>query len=111
MYSLDDKDRLELIEHAEKIDPEAMASEASAARPGRYEGADDLALVVALDILTGVGGEDESAGNVEFADGHAARFGRFILWTDNYGFKTAESFESVAAAESRVAEVNSDDEL
>lgn len=97
--------RREIIRQAIEIDSAQFADYAHENRPGRYEGTTDKPLTVAMDILCGISGEDEQAGSVEYGDGHAARFDRFILWTSNSGFRYAETFDSVSDAEDRIAEI------
>ena len=94
-------DRAEIISEAIKLDSEQFDSETCAARPGKYEGANDLALVVALDMVE----PDETAGNVEYGEGHFQRYGQhFILITDNLGFCTAEILEYEKSTLDRMSE-------
>jgi hypothetical protein len=93
-----DRDRNALVAAAEAVDLATMEADACAAGPGRYEGASDLSLVVALDILASQGGADEEAGEADVL-GHAARFGRFILHTDSQGFREARVFTDESRAQ------------
>jgi hypothetical protein len=90
--------REELIEQARALDQATFDAEACAAGPGRYEGAADLALTVAVDIIALHGFADDQGGTTEFGGRHGARVGRYVLWTDAQGFRTLEEFDSGEAA-------------
>lgn len=98
MTQTTDTERDQIIADAERLDARSFAADANAARPGKYKGADDLALVVALDIITGHGAADETAGETD-ALGFAARVGRFVAVTDSAGFVTAYTYDTESAAE------------
>lgn len=59
----------------------------------------DSAMAEFLDLL-GMDYADEDAGEVEFADGHAMRFGRRILWSDDHGFVSCDTYDNETAARS-----------
>ena len=100
-----DMERAEIIADAKSVDAERFADESVDSGPGRLDGASDRELTVALDILAGVSAADEEAGSVDYGEGNAQRFGRFILWTDSQGFISAETFESPSDAIERMAEL------
>lgn len=81
--------------------------------PGRYEGADDVELAVALDVLGLVGSFDEQVGEVDTI-GHHGRIGRFVLVTDSAGFQVVTTYETEAEAVAYLAslvEADEDEEL
>lgn len=69
--------------------------------PGRYEGTDSV-LAATLDALVMDGQADDETGDVDSL-GHLARVGRFLLWTDSQGFRTAEACETEDAARAEFA--------
>lgn len=90
-------ERAEIVEEARKLDPEALSPETYAG-PGRFDGESDPELASALDIISGHGFADETGGDVETLEGHGARFGRVILWTDSQGFKSVGIFSDDSEA-------------
>jgi hypothetical protein len=93
--------REQVIETGRNLEPETFDAEACAARPGKYQGADDLALVVALDIINGHGGADENTGDAAIT-GYAWRVDRFIGIENSQGFVTAEEYPTTAQAVERL---------
>jgi hypothetical protein len=91
-------ERASILATARELDSATLDAEACAAGPGRYEGASDLALVVALDILAGHGCADDQAGSTEYGL-HLARFGRYVLSTDDRGFVYVEAYDDEMAAQ------------
>jgi hypothetical protein len=59
----------------------------------------DSAMAEFLDVL-GMDYADEDTGDTEFADGHAMRFGRRILWTDDRGFVACDTYDAESDARS-----------
>lgn len=98
-------DRAEIIESARNLDAATFDSESCAVGPGRYQGTDDLSLVVALDIISGHGFADQTAGDTE-TTGHYARVGRFVLTTDSAGFVDSLTFESDGDAADYLDEID-----
>jgi len=90
-----------VIETGRNLEPETFDAEACAARAGKYQGADDLALVVALDIINGHGFADESAGEVAMS-GYAWRVGRFVGIESTQGFIGAEEYPTEGHAADRL---------
>ncbi len=66
-----------------------LEAEMSYNGPGKFEGANDRALVVALYELSLSGGADDSAGSVDETGRHLARFGAYVLETSSQGFVSA----------------------
>jgi hypothetical protein len=106
-------ERASILATARELDSATLDAEACAAGPGRYEGASDLALVVALDILSGHGCADDQAGSTEYGL-HLARFGRYVLAGDGQGFVYVETYDDESAAQAELdaenARQSTDDE-
>lgn len=102
-------ERREIIRQAIELDSAAYEESAFSERPGRYEASGDLPLVVAMAILDGVSGADDSAGSTDEL-GYGARFGRYLLRIDSAGFHSVETFDSVAEASKALSELNLPDE-
>lgn len=79
-----ESERASIIDLARELDREAMTEDISG--PGKFDGSTDRELALALEIISGHGAADETAGDVETSYGHGARVGRIILWTDTQGF-------------------------
>ncbi len=94
-------EREAVIEIARGLDPASFDTDAHVARPGKYEGASDLQLVVALDIINGHGFADESAGEVAMR-GYAWRVGRFVGIESTQGFIGAEEYPTEGHAADRL---------
>lgn len=102
----DEIERATVIALARRLDSASLDAEACAAGPGRYEGADDLALVVALDIIGMHGAADDSAGSVDETGRHLSRFGRFVLEHDSHGFVSVETFATDDRAQAELDSEN-----
>jgi hypothetical protein len=94
-------EREAIIEIARRLDPAGFDTDAHVARPGKYEGAIDLQLVVALDIINGHGFADENAGEVALS-GYAWRVGRFVGIESGQGFIGAEEYPTEGRAADRL---------
>jgi hypothetical protein len=90
-----------VIETGRNLEPETFDGQACAARAGKYQGADDLALVVALDIINGHGFADENTGDVAM-NGYAWRVDRFIGIENSQGFVIAEEYPTAVQAIERL---------
>lgn len=95
--------REHVIEVACTLDRATFEAESCAAGPGRYEGAWDLSLLVAVDIMAMHGAADEQGGSTETGR-HGARVHRWVVWTDGEGFRTLEEFATVEAAREAIAD-------
>lgn len=91
-------DRDEIIATARDLDAATMDAETCTAGPGRYEGASDLELLVACDVIAMHGFADATAGSVEYGR-YGARIGRYVVWTDDRGFVSLETFETASGAQ------------
>jgi hypothetical protein len=100
-----------VIETARSLDPQTFDIDTRLAQPGKYEGASDLQLVVALDIINGHGFADERTGEAAVS-GYAWRVNRFVGIEDSQGFISAEEHPTArhAAARLREFDVPVDDE-
>lgn len=76
----------------------------NAAGPGAYEGLADRELVMAIDVLFGHGGADESGGDSDTGAGHAVRCAQYVVFTDTAGFRFLQEFGSEEEASAAVAE-------
>lgn len=92
-----DPSREEVIARAAEIEPDTMG-ESTYEGPGAFEAAGDRELATALDVLYLNGAHDEQAGTVETGV-HLARVGRFVLATNDQGFKGAAAYESPEMAQ------------
>jgi len=72
-------ERAKIIETARRLDAHMLACAAGTAR---YEGADDLELAAAIDIISAHGRADELAGDRKHGR-HGARIGRYVLWSNS----------------------------
>lgn len=102
-------EREHVIDTARDLDPEAFDADTREARPGKYQGASNLRLVVALDIINGQGFADASTGNAALS-GYAWRVNRFVGIEDAQGFVTAEEWPIPRLAEERLREFDVTDE-
>jgi len=104
-------EREAVIETARTLDGEAFDTHAHVASPGKYECAQDLPLVVALDIINDHGLAGESAGEVAMTS-YAWRFGRFVAIEDAQGFVDVEVHPTEGHAADRLRDftVSSEDE-
>lgn len=91
-------EREQVIETARNLDPDTFAHRACF---GKYEGASDLPLVVALDIINGHGFADKSTGDVAVR-GYAWRVNRFVGIEDPQGFIRAEEHPTAQDADQRL---------
>jgi hypothetical protein len=98
-------DRLEFQYAAAKIDPDTTTDDL--AGPGRYDGASDRVFAWALETLYGTGAADETAGSVEEGR-HLARFGRYVLETNEQGFVDVQPFGDEGDAEAHLWQCNAD---
>ena len=94
-------ERERVIATARNLDPESFDTDTREARPGKYEGASDLLLVVALDVINGHGFADESTGDVAMS-GYAWRVNRFVGIEDSQGFIRAEDWPTARQAAGRL---------
>lgn len=94
-------EREHVIQTARSLDPESFDTNTREARPGKYEGASDLRLAVALDILNGQGLANESSGDVAIS-GYAWRVNRFVGIEDSQGFVRAEDWPTARQAAGRL---------
>jgi hypothetical protein len=94
-------EREHVIKTARDLDPEGFDADTRQAHPGKFEGASDLQLVVALDVLNGYGLADENTGNTAFK-GYAWRVNRFVGIEDSQGFVTAEEWPIPRLAKDRL---------
>lgn len=94
-------ERERVIETARNLDPESFDIETRAARPGKYEGASDLQLVVALDTINGHGFADDCTGEAAVS-GYAWRVNRFVGIENSQGFVSAEEHPTARHAAERL---------
>ncbi len=94
-------EREHVIETARKLDPQTFDIDTRLGQPGKYEGASDLQLVVALDIINGHGFADESAGEATMS-GYAWRVNRFVGIEDSQGFIRSEEWPTARQATERL---------
>jgi hypothetical protein len=94
-------ERERVIETARKLDPHTFDIDTRLGQPGKYEGASDLQLVVALDIINGHGFADESAGEAT-TSGYAWRVNRFVGIEDSQGFIRSEEWPTARQATERL---------
>jgi hypothetical protein len=102
-------EREHVIKTARDLDPEGFNADTHEARPGKYQGAGDLQLVVALDIINGHGFADENTGDAA-ASGYAWRVNRFVGIEDSQGFVTAEEWPTPRHAEERLRDFDAIDD-
>lgn len=95
-------EREQIIARARELDAATLDAEACAAGPGKFEGANDLELTVAVYIIAGHGFQDEQAGSVEYGL-NGQRVGSYVLWEDDRGFVTLCSYKTERAAEQALA--------
>lgn len=79
----------------------ALVAEMSYNGPGKFEGTNDRALVVALYELSLHGCEDDRAGSTEYGLA-LQRFGRYVLIEDDRGFVAFERFDTDELAQSEL---------
>jgi hypothetical protein len=104
---LDEIERAAIIALARSLsDPTDFDAETSYNGPGRYQGADDRALVVSLDVLSMHGCADETAGSTDETGRYLARFGRYVFQHDSQGFVTCWRCETEQDAQ---AELDAED--
>jgi hypothetical protein len=100
-----------LLEAAAELEPDFRQSIDG---PGRYDGSSDRELTAALEVLAGVSGQDDEAGDVETGL-WLARFGHYVLCADSQGFLDVERYGSDRLAQlalvERDAELDETDEL
>jgi hypothetical protein len=101
-------EREHVIKTARDLDLEGFDADTCAARPGKYAGAGDLQLVVALDIINGHGFADENLGDAAVS-GYAWRVDRFVGIEDSQGFVRAEEWPSARQAEERLRDFDAPD--
>jgi hypothetical protein len=99
-------ERASIIALARRLsNPGEFDAETSYNGPGRFEGADDRALVVSLDILSSHGYADDQAGSTEYGL-YLERFGRHVLAHDDRGFVVAYRMDTEELAQ---AELDAED--
>lgn len=98
-------EREHVIKTARDLDPEGFDANTREARPGKYEGASDLQLVVALDIINGHGFAAENTGDAAIS-GYAWRVNRFVGIEDSQGFVTAEEWPTPRHARERLRDLD-----
>jgi hypothetical protein len=95
-------ERGKVIETARRLDPDTFDIDTRlATHPGKYEGASDLQLAVALDIINGHGFADESTGDTAI-NGYAWRVSYFVGIEDSQGFVSAEEHSTIRHAVDRL---------
>lgn len=72
------------------------------AQANRDLDAEASTLLEALEAFYGNGFADQLTGDVEYLDGHVFRVHRWLVWTDNYGFKSVSEYDSEAEATAEV---------
>jgi hypothetical protein len=109
-------EREQIIEIARNLDSETFDLESYRARPGKYQSALDLPLIVALDIINGHGVADETTGQAG-TRGYAWRVRHFVGIEDSQGFLDSEEWPTAQKAAERLRDFdlpthddNSDDE-
>jgi hypothetical protein len=102
-------EREHVITTARDLDRVGFNADTHEARPGKYQGAGDLQLVVALDIINGHGFADENTGDAA-ASGYAWRVNRFVGIEDSQGFVTAEEWPTPRHAEERLRDFDAIDD-
>jgi hypothetical protein len=94
-------EREHVVKTARNLDPQTFDIDTRLGQPGKYEGASDLQLVVALDIINGHGFADESTGETAIS-GYAWRINRFVGVEDSQGFIRAEEWPTAREATERL---------
>lgn len=95
-------EREQVIDKAREIDPMTFDIDTRlATHPGKYEGATDLALAVALDIIDEHGMPDEISGDAATC-GYASRVNRFVGIVDPQGFVYSEEYSTLEEATERM---------
>lgn len=69
---------------------------------------DDNEMTAALNVLVNNGDADEQVGEVGAPIGHVARVDRFLLYTDNYGFREWDEYETEDLAKVAFSKIESD---
>lgn len=73
-------------------------TELTNASPGRLEGNPDRPLANALDYLLTHGRADKDGGDANAPGGHYAQVERWLIFTDDQGFVSIVTYDSVAEA-------------
>jgi len=77
-------------------------SEAEIIEQARVLDAEVVSLVDALEAFYGNGFSDDSAGDVEYLDGHCYRVHRWLVWTDSQGFSDVSTFDTEVEAQAEI---------
>ncbi len=95
-------EREDVIETGRNLEPETFDTETRVARPGKYQGAGDLPLVVALDIINSHGFADDNTGETAMGGSYAWRVNRFVGIEDSQGFVSIEEYPTEREATARL---------
>lgn len=89
-------ERISILADAHRLD-RSLQSEIDYDGPGAFQGIADRELAIAIDTIGGHGFADQEAGSVEHGL-HGVRVARWIVWTDDQGFKSLRAFDDETAA-------------
>lgn len=95
-----DDERTKVITQAYEIDADAMSEDVFG--PGKFSGASDPQLALAMSVINLNGMADEAEGSTGYM-GYAWRVGKFVAVEDTQGFVTVEAYKASAIANNPLA--------